>query len=135
MKVIAVFAILICNFLMPVSAENLMRFFYTPAERANIDANRSSVSKGSAEPRGLNSQTKTIQYKGFVKRKGHPDVIWVNNDNTLKSKKVLSDVKVISVRRDGKAKLRVKGKGVVKLKPGQLVSRQHKKIQEAYENK
>ena len=113
--------------------KNLMRLFYTPAERARIDAGRSTVKQGDHLKSTVKQQTQSIQYQGYVKRKGHDDVIWVNNKNTLKTKKPLSDVKVIRVQSDGKVKMIVDGKGIVKLKPGQVLSRSHQKIRETYE--
>lgn len=129
MKVFAILVFLLsCT---PASAgQSLMRLFYSPAERAEIDANRKGVKQAIAAPV---KRTKKIEVKGYLKRKGQPDVVWVNNGNTLKSKKPLSDVKVVKVQSSGTIKLKVSGKGTVKAKPGQVISRSQNKVREVYE--
>ncbi len=116
-----------------IAEQSLMRLFYTPAERAVIDMQRHVVKKDKqAKPTSL-EQTERIEVKGFMKRSGQPDVVWVNSKNTLKSNKPLSDVKVLKVQPSGKVKLRLRGKGIVKLKPGQVITRSQKPVREAYE--
>lgn len=120
-----------------VNAEKaLMRLFYSPAERALIDINRSIIKKTKPAAQGVTpvDQTQRIEVKGFLKRHGKPDVVWVNSKNTLKSNKPLSDVKVLKLQDNGKVKIKIKDKGIVRLKPGQFAVRSQQSIREAYEN-
>lgn len=117
-----------------IAGQNLMRLFYTPAERATIDAQRPGVKQSGPVNTTVKPQTQSIQYQGYVKRKGHADVVWINNKNTLKTKKPLSDVRLIKVQNDGKATLVIKDKGRVKLKPGQVVTRGQRGVRDEYQN-
>ncbi len=118
-----------------IAEQTLMRLFYTPAERAQIDAKRSELNNPQQQAPSVVSQTANIELKGYVKRTGQPDVVWVNDKNTLKSNKPLSDVKVIKVQKHGKVKLRVTGEGTVRLKPGEMLSRSQNETIEVYEKK
>lgn len=110
-----------------------MRLFYTPAERSLIDLKRHVV-KGPAQVKAKQQeQTQRIEVKGYLKRKGQPGTVWLNTVNTLKSNKPFSDVKVLRVQSNGKVKLRVDGKGIVKIRPGQVITRSKKSIRENYE--
>jgi len=126
----------IINGLLPavaVSADNINKLFFTPAQRAVIDASKNIVTtKPKADTKPL-KQTQRIEVKGYLKRKGQPDVVWVNSNNTLKSNKPLDDVKVLRLQKSGKVKLKVRGKGIVKLKPGQVITRTQEPVREAYE--
>jgi len=116
-----------------VGADNINKLFFTPAQRAMIDAAKNVVTtkpKASVKPL---KQTQRIEVKGYLKRKGQPDVVWVNSDNTLKSNKPLEDVKVMHLQKNGKIKLKVRGKGIVKLKPGQVITRTQRPVREVYE--
>jgi len=132
---------LICSMLLFIfshsafAEQTLMRLFYTPAERAQIDAKRSELNNPQQQAPSIVPQTANIELKGYVKRPGQPDVVWVNDKNTLKSNKPLSDVKVIQVQQQGKVKLRVTGKGTVRLKPGEVLSRSQNETIEVYEKK
>lgn len=116
-----------------VAEKPLMRLFYSPSERALIDSKRHTVKKGIKVNSIRKEQTQKIEIKGYLKRKGQPDTVWINSLNTLKSNKPLSDVKVLRVQSNGKVKLRVSGKGIVKIKPGQVVIRSKNSIRETYE--
>jgi len=118
-----------------VAEQNLNRLFFTPAERAVIDASRQPVKNTSLSKSQSLERTEKIEVKGYLKRKGQSDVVWVNSKNTLKSNKPLADVKVLKVYQNGNVKLKVREKGVVKLKPGQVLRRSQPPIREAYENK
>lgn len=135
MKIIS--AILFLSVFTPAlyAEQSMMRLFYTPAERAQIDANRSLANETTKQAKSIVPETANIELKGYMKRSGKPDVVWVNDKNTLKSNKPLSDVKVIKVQKHGKVKLRVNGQGTVKLKPGEILSRGQRKTIEAYEKK
>jgi len=121
-------------FSVALAEQNLMRLFYTPAERALIDANRKAAEAGDTNKNVINQpRTEIIEVNGFLKRKGQPDVVWVNGKNTLKSNKLLRDVKVLSVSKKGQVSLRVKDKGRVKLKPGQITVHGAQGSLESYE--
>ena len=117
-----------------VAEKNLNRLFFTPAERAVIDASRQPVKNIEPSKRQQLERTEKIEVKGYLKREDKPDVVWVNSKNTLKSNKPLSDVKVLKVYKNGKVKLKVREKGIVKLKAGQVLSRSQQSIREAYDN-
>jgi len=127
---------LLINGLLPATvagAENINKLFFTPAQRAVIDASKHTVTKKSKADAKPLKQTQRIEVKGYLKRKGQPDVVWVNSNNTLKSNKPLEDVKVIRLQKSGQVKLKVRGKGIVKLKPGQVITRTQQPVQEVYE--
>jgi len=135
MKFIAVIALTLLITPLMAADQTMMRIFYTPAERAQIDANRTIQDNPQQQAPSVVPQTANIELKGYVKRQGQPDVVWVNDKNTLKSNKPLSDVKVIKVQKHGKVKLRVTGEGSIRLKPGEILSRSKNKTIEAYEKK
>lgn len=110
-----------------------MRLFFTPAERALIDANRKAAETGVNKSTISQSRTEIIEVNGYLKRKDQSDIVWVNGKNTLKSSKPLNDVKVIKVLNEGRVSLRIKDKGRVKLKPGQAVKRSEQDKVESYE--
>ena len=116
-----------------LAEQNLMRLFFTPAERALIDANRKAAETGGNKNVISQPRTEIIEVNGYLKRKGQPDVVWVNGKNTLKSNKPFDDVKVIKVHKKGQVTLRVKDKGRVKLKPGQGIVRGVQGSSESYE--
>jgi len=132
------FSLLVLMFwLSPLQAaeQSMLRLFFTPAERAQIDANRALANETAKQTPSVLPKTANIELKGYVKRRGQPDVVWVNDKNTLKSNKPLSDVKVIKVQKHGKVKLRVTGEGTVRLKPGEILSRSQNQTTEVYEKK
>ncbi|MDH5426325.1 MAG: hypothetical protein OEY29_15155 [Gammaproteobacteria bacterium] len=123
----------ICGSGVARAEKSLMRLFFSPAERAEIEAGRLKIKKNIKKDKPAYRKADAIEIKGYLKRKDQPDVVWVNSNNTLKSNKVLSDARVLKVQKDGKVSIRIDGKGVVKLKPGQLVTRSHKSVQDVYE--
>ena len=110
--------------------EALMRVFFSPAERAMID--QRIEQKQSDEQQAI-AVTSKIIVKGYLKQDGKKPVVWVNDNNTLKSQKVLPDVRVRHVYDSGKVKMSIKGKGVVRAKPGQVVSRSLRGVKDMYE--
>lgn len=121
------------SYSLALAEQNLMRLFYTPAERALIDANRKAVEAGDNKKSVIQPRTEIIEVNGYIKRKGQPDVVWVNGKNTLKSNKPLADVKVVRVQKKGQVTLRIKDKGRVTLKPGQAVIHGEQNRVESYE--
>jgi len=107
--------------------------FYSPSDGALIDSESHTLKKEITVNSIRKEQTQKIELKGYLKRKGQPDTVWLSSVNTLKSNKPLSDVKVLRVQSNGKVKLRVSGKGIVKIKPGQVVTRSKSSIRENYE--
>lgn len=108
------------------SVYQLQRLFTTPLERAQLDARRRrGVSPGEQEQ--PSSQTTAalpplqVEVKGVMKRKNAPDVVWVNQGNTLNSRTIDDRVRVSNpvVTRSGKVPLRVNDR-TVRLKPGQV---------------
>jgi hypothetical protein len=118
--------VLLC-FSLPVMADQaLMRLFFSPAERALINLKSTSKANDESAAKGADqvvTQTETIEVKGYMQLDSQPAVVWVNQSNTLKSKTIASDVRVKGVEKTGEVKIAVKGKGLVKAKPGQVVTR------------
>lgn len=115
------------------AGQSLMRLFYTPAERAQLDQNRLSVKNKNKPNVTSQSKTRSVEVKGYLKRKGQPDVVWVNDKNTLDSNRPLPDVKVLGVRQPGKVKLHIQSQGIVSIKPGQILSSGQSKKIDSYE--
>ena len=134
MKLIVTIFLLVlsCN----VFAEKpLLRLFYSPNERAKIDSERRAPVKKENGNVSTKPKTEIITVKGYLKRKGKSDVVWLNDKNTLKSNKLLPDVRVVSVGSKGKINLQIKNSGRVKVKPGKVLSIDPKIVIEAYEIK
>lgn len=116
-----------------VAEQSLLRLFHSPAERALIELKRQIVTAPTKQAAPQLERTQQITVKGYIKRRSQPNTVWLNNVNTLKSNKALSDVKVLKVLENGKVKLRVSGKGIVSIKPGQILNRDQSRAREAYE--
>lgn len=116
-----------------LAEQSLLRLFHSPAERALIELKRQIVTAPTKQAAPQLAQTQQIKVKGYIKRNSQSNTVWLNNVNTLKSNKALSDVKVLKVLENGKVKLRVSGKGIVSIKPGQVLNRDQSRAREAYE--
>lgn len=111
----------------------MMRLFYSPAERAKIDASRQAPIKNTANNTQSKPRTEIIKVKGYLKRKGKSDVVWINDKNTLASNKPIAGVKVLKVENKGKVSLIVNDIGRVKVQPGKVLSVNPHIIIDAYE--
>lgn len=129
--------ILFLNFLnieAAIAEQGLKRLFFSVEERAQIELGKTDKTKSKSKVNKSTHQTSyDIELKGYVKRKGQPDVVWINTVNTLKSNKPLSGIKVLKVQNNGKVALKLEGKGLVRLKPGQVISRNKKTVKDIYE--
>jgi len=102
----------------PVLAEydaaELGKLFTDRQQRLHIDAARSGQSK-SASVR----QTSKVNMHGYITRSDGKSVVWINDDNTLKSSSV-GDVRVhgSSVGKNKRVTISVDGK-TARLKPGE----------------
>ena len=134
MKIGIIISLLLIAIIKPALAEqSLMRLFYSPSERAEIDSNKNNSELTDNKPNTVQQNTDRVEIKGYVLRDGMSDVIWVNDKNSLKSRKLLPDVKVNKVQKKGMVSIKVNGERTVKLKPGQVITRSESRIQERYE--
>jgi hypothetical protein len=107
------------------AAETVGRFFFTPAERAQLDLaraqNRAPQLK-SAEPAETAPAPQVLTYSGIVRRSDGRSVLWLNN-KPLDEKEALSGLAVKGrVRSDGGVTVQVPQTGRnIDLKVGQSV--------------
>ena len=115
----------------------LMRLFFSPAVRAAMDLRQAEkeAAKNKAGAEQAQTVTRKIEARGYVKQDGKKPVVWINDNNTLKSQKVAPDVRVRSVHPSGEIRLSVQGQGQIKLKPGQVISRNQRGAIDVYEEK
>jgi len=130
--IVCIFFLSLLNFEAAIAEQKLKRLFFTAAERAKIELGTQGDIKGKPN-KATHKASGDIELKGYVKRKGQPDVVWINSVNTLKSSRPLPGVKVIRVQKNGKVALRLKDKGLVRLKPAQVISRSKKAVKEIYD--
>lgn len=121
------------------SISKLQKLFTTPYERAQLDARR----RRGDQPQDISGQdTKQplppieVELKGVMMRKGAPDVVWVNRQNTLKSGKIDERISVRADRisSDNRVPMRVDSK-YIKLKPGQVWNEAEQTIMDKYQTK
>jgi len=117
------------------SQENLRTFFTSKSVRIQLDDLRSSgkYSKDTNSPHVLNAPLK-VKMQGIVIREGKTPVVFVNNQNTLKTHHLSNDVTVRDhkIKKQGyKIPVRVKQQGVT-LKPGQQWDESSKKVEDTY---
>jgi hypothetical protein len=72
----AFFALLVFAYLPPASAQELGRLFFTPEQRAALDARRRARMPDAPAIAVVASPTTRID--GFVRRSGGPSTVWVN---------------------------------------------------------
>lgn len=107
------------------AAETLGKFFFTPAERAQLDLartqNRAPQLK-SAEPAEVAPAPQVLTYSGIVRRSDGKSVLWLNN-RPVDEKEALSGLAVKGrVRSDGGVTVQVPQTGrSIDLKVGQSV--------------
>ena len=147
MKVVNPFAVCLLIGLLqqPVYAEqqpsvsNLQRLFTTQFERAQLDAKRrrgEQVSENNQQSQKAVLPPIEIEVKGVVKRENAPDVVWVNDKSTLKSKNIDDRIRVQTNRISQKnlVPMQVDGK-YIKLKPGQVWNEADRTIKDKYQTK
>lgn len=121
------------------SQSDLQTFFTTKSERQQLNALRNSgaYSDDKKPMSGITFTPLTVEMQGVVIRDSKKPVVFVNNENTLKTQHLSNDVTV----RDHKIKkpsytvpLRVKGEAL-KLRPGEQWQESDRKVQDKYQIK
>ena len=117
------------------SADNLQTFFTSKSVRIQLDDLRSSgkYSKDTNNTHVLRAPLK-VKMQGIVIREGKTPVVFVNNQNTLKTHHLSNDVTVRDhkIKKQGyKIPVRVNQQGVT-LKPGQQWDESSKKVEDTY---
>ena len=130
--IVCILLLSLLNIEAAIAQQDLKRLFFSKAERAQIELGKAGKTKAKAN-KSTHQASDNIELKGYVKRKGQPDVVWINSVNTLKSSKPMSGVRVLRVQKNGKVAIRIKEKGLVRLKPGQVISRNKKAVKDIYE--
>jgi len=118
---------------------DLQTFFTTKSERQQLNALRNSgaFSDDKKPTAGITFKPLTVEMQGVVIRDNKKPVVFVNNENTLKTHHLSNDVTV----RDHRIKkqnytvpLRVKGESL-KLRPGEQWQESDRKVQDKYQIK
>jgi len=117
------------------SVDNLRTFFTSKQERAQLDQLRSAgkYTNGSSGTSMLQEPVK-VKMQGVVIRKGKTPVVFVNDENTLKTHHLSNDVTVRDhkIKKQGyKIPVRVNQQGVT-LKPGQQWDESSRKVEDTY---
>ena len=125
----------------PAAAQSIGRLFFTPAERAQLDAAR--VNKRAAEPPSAAKSaepppphTQVITYNGIVRRSDGKATLWLNS-RPADEKEALSSLPVSGrVRADGGVTLQVPSTGsTIDLRVGQRAELQTGRVSEARADK
>ncbi|MDH5516909.1 MAG: hypothetical protein OEY36_03690 [Gammaproteobacteria bacterium] len=116
-----------------MAEQNLKRLFYSAQERAQIDRQKPAADKNTVNNKAPKQNIDVVELKGYLIRKGQPDVVWVNSENTLKTKKPITGLRVLKVQKSGNVAIKRDGQSVVNLKPGQFVLANQKTVRERYE--
>jgi hypothetical protein len=124
--------------LAPVTAhaQSLGRFFFTPAERAELDSNRvqkkeTPAPRAVAEERTASARLpQTVTYGGIVRRSDGRSMLWMN-DRVAEEKDVLAGLNLRGrVNTDGTVSLDVPGGADIEMKVGQSVQLRTRKVAE-----
>lgn len=122
------------------SINQLERLFTTPIERAQLDAKRRRNDLGTerqvdTKP-GVVLPPAQVELKGIVVRKNAPNVAWVNDGSTLKSRRIDERIRVNPESIGQSENVPVFFDGVkVRLKPGQVWNEFNRDIRDKYEIK
>lgn len=115
------------------AAEPMGRIFFTPEQRAQLDAARAQ--KAVASQVRDDPLPETITYNGIVRRSDGKATVWINNkplpDNELRSGSVLTG----NIDRDGQVRLQTgqgAGAAQVRLKVGQSAELLSGRVDEPY---
>jgi len=105
----------------PACAEDLGRLFFTPEQRAALDARRKArvPDKPAAAPVVASPTTRV---DGYVKRSGGPSTVWLNSEPVTEQG---ADAPRIRGGRDSRVDVQLGEDGSrVPMKPGQVVNRE-----------
>ncbi len=141
-KLILFFNLILLNHLLSANNANSQKklgtLFTSPSIRYQLDQKRN---KGTLQQPAKQSLSNTvrepiqIKMKGLVIRKNKKPVVFINNENTLKSRKINNDITVKTnkiKKQNYNIPVRVVNK-TIKLKPGQQWNESNHKIQDNYQ--
>lgn len=115
-------------------AESLGRFFFTPAERAQLDharVNKQRTPNAPAEPVAAPPVSEVITYNGIVRRSDGKSILWLNNRPQEEKEALLALPVNGRVGADGAVTLQVPQTGsTVQLKVGQRAELQTGRVAE-----
>jgi len=104
----------------PAAAQELGRLFFTPEQRANLDARRNArVPDRAAAPLAA----PVTRVDGYVKRSGGPSTVWINGESLTEN---APEAPRIDTSQPGGGSVSVnlgEGAGRVRLRPGESLDR------------
>jgi hypothetical protein len=104
-----------------VQAQELGRLFFTPDQRAALDARRKA--RVPDKPAATTVVSPTTRLNGYVKRSDGPSTVWVNGDPLLETSPEAPRIGATR-RDDGRVSVTVGESGArVGLKPGEVLDR------------
>jgi hypothetical protein len=112
----------------PAAAQELGRLFFTPDQRAALDARRKArvPDKPAAAPVVASPTTRV---DGYVKRSGGPSTVWLNSEPVTEQG---ADAPRIRGGRDSRVDVPVGEDGArVPMKPGQVINRETGEVRDA----
>ena len=107
--------------LAPAQAQELGRLFFTPDQRAALDARRRA--RVPDKPAAAVIASPTTRLDGYVKRSAGPSTVWVNGESLLETSPEAPRIGA-SRRDDGRVSIGVGDSGVrIGLRPGETLDR------------
>lgn len=123
------------------SPENDLHTFFTSKQtRAQLNQMRNAGkfdTQQDASGKALSREPATVKMQGVVIREGKKPVVFLNNENTIKTRHLSNDVTVRDQRvneENYKIPVRINDKGLT-LKPGQQWSETTKQVKDTYQIK
>ena len=107
--------------LAPVQAQELGRLFFTPEQRAALDARRRA--RAPDKPAAAATASPTTRLDGYVQRSSGPSTVWVNGEGLLETSPEAPRIGATR-RNDGRVSVPVGESGArVGLRPGETLDR------------
>jgi hypothetical protein len=104
-----------------VEAQELGRLFFTPEQRASLDARRKA--RVPDKPNAPTVVSPTTRLDGYVQRSGGPNTVWVNGESLLETSPEAPRIGTTR-RDDGRVSVPVGESGArVGLRPGETLDR------------
>ena len=101
------------------SAQEIGRLFFTPQQRADLDARRKA--RVPDKPAAAAVASPVTRLDGYVKRSGAPSTVWINGESTTEG---APDAPRIDRGPSGSVSIGVgEGGGRVRMKPGESLDR------------
>ena len=125
MKLAALLATLML-FAPGAQAQELGRLFFTPQQRADLDARRKA--RVPDKPAAAAVASPVTRLDGYVKRSGGPSTVWINGESVTEGG---ADAPRIDRGPSGSVSISVgEGGGRVRLKPGESLDRGNGEVQD-----